>query len=243
MIDLHFHCFPGIDDGPESWEAAVALCRAAAAEGTKTIVATPHVLRDPWLNEDPAVRDQMLLKLNTLLGGTPAVLAGCEVWFTGDLVELAEKGEAGPLTRLNRQGYLLVEFAPGHVPQSAEAAFHELVLLGVTPVVAHPERNLVLARDAERLASLVERGAVAQVTAASLLGELGRPAMVACEEFFRRGLVHLVASDAHSMEKRPPRLKAARERVRKSWGAEAEEALFVSNPKAVVEGKPLGWPV
>ena len=60
MIDLHFHCLPGIDDGPDSWDEAVALCRQAAAEGTTSIVATPHVLRDGWLNEDPRERDELI---------------------------------------------------------------------------------------------------------------------------------------------------------------------------------------
>jgi len=40
MIETHFHCLPGVDDGPENWDAAVALCRAAAAEGTTTLIAT-----------------------------------------------------------------------------------------------------------------------------------------------------------------------------------------------------------
>jgi tyrosine-protein phosphatase YwqE len=46
MIELHFHCLPGIDDGPPGWDEALALCRAAAADGVETIVATPHVLRE-----------------------------------------------------------------------------------------------------------------------------------------------------------------------------------------------------
>ena len=69
MIDLHFHCLPDVDDGPEDWDQAVALCRAAAAEGTTILIATPHVLRDPWLNDDPAVRDRLILRLNALLEG------------------------------------------------------------------------------------------------------------------------------------------------------------------------------
>ena len=95
MIETHFHCLPEIDDGPEDWDEAVALCRAAAAEGTTTLIATPHVLRDPWLNEDPAVRDRLILKLNALLEGKPSVLAGCEYYFSADAVELVERGSGG----------------------------------------------------------------------------------------------------------------------------------------------------
>lgn len=241
MIDLHFHCLPGIDDGPEDWEQAVALCRAAAADGTRTLVATPHVLREGWLNEDPAVRDQLVLKLNTLLGGRPSVLAGCEYAFSSDAVELLERGGAGPLTTLNRSRYLLLEFLPGPLPPSTGAILHELGLMDVVPVIAHPERNRRFAGDPARLAKLVARGALVQITAGSLLGDFGYGPYEACEEFFRRGLVHLVASDAHSVSRRPPRLKPARERVRRDWGAEAEAGLFEANPAALLRSEPLPW--
>ena len=241
MIDLHFHCLPGIDDGPETWDEAVQMCREAAAEGTTSIVATPHVLRDGWLNDDAAARDALILRLNTLLGGQPSVLPGCEFWYSSDVVDLVEKGASGPLTCVNRSRYLLVEFAPLVVPASAEADFHELGVLNVVPVVAHPERNLVFARSPERLESLVARGAIAQLTAGSFLGEFGKLAQSAATEFVRRGLAHVVASDAHSLAVRPPRMAAAREKVRATFGAEAEEGLFEANPGAIVRNEPLPW--
>jgi protein-tyrosine phosphatase len=82
-----------------------------------------------------------------------------------------------------------------------------------------------------------------QVTAGSLLGDFGTAPFDACEEFFRRRLIHLVASDAHSLDRRPPRLAAARERVRKDWGEDAAKGLFESNPRAVLDSEPLCWPV
>ncbi len=241
MIDLHFHCLPEIDDGPEDWEKAVALCRAAAAQGTTTLVATPHVLRSEWLNDDPGVRDGLILKLNTMLEGRPSVLAGCEYFFSSDAIELVERGNGGPLTGLNRSRYLLLEFPPGPMPPGTESIFHEISLLEVTPVVAHAERNRLLANNPERLAALVARGALVQVTAGSLLGDFGSGPLAACREFFRRRLVHLVASDAHSIDRRPPRLAAARERVRRDWGREAENGLFEANPRAVLRSEPVPW--
>lgn len=239
MIDLHFHCLPGIDDGPYDWDESVALCRHAAAEGTTTIVATPHVLREGWLNEDPRERDELLLKLNTMLGGQPTVLPGCEYFFSADAVELWEQGAAGPLSGLNRTAYLLVEFPGSSVPRSAGDVIHELAVIGVTPVIAHPERNLQLVREPELLESLVRKGAITQITASSLLGEFGRAALAAAGDFFRRGLVHVVASDAHNLDRRPPRLAAARERVRRDWGEETEQLLFDVNPRAIIAGTPV----
>jgi protein-tyrosine phosphatase len=241
MIEVHFHCLPGIDDGPADWDEAVALCRAAAADGTTTLVATPHVLRDPWVNDDPAARDKAVIQLNGLLGGEISIVAGCEYYFSSDAVELVEKGGRGPLIGLNRSRYLLLEFAPTGIPAGTDAMFHEISLLGVTPVIAHPERSRFFAETPARLQDLVSRGAVVQITAGSLLGDFGVGALAACQDFFRRGLVHVVASDAHSLNRRPPRLAAARRWVRKSWGRAAEANLFEGNPRAIIASDPLTW--
>ena len=241
MIDLHFHCLPGVDDGPADWAEALELCRLAAADGVTRIVATPHVLRDPWWNEDRAARQALIDELNGKLGGKPEVVAGAEVWFTDALVEHAEAGERGPFSTLAGSRYLLVEFPPGYVAPGAAAAFHELSVMGIVPVVAHPERNLVFAREPGRLAELVEAGAIGQVTAGSLTGEFGRSARAAAEGMIGDGLAHFVASDAHDPKRRPPRMAAARERARKLWGAEVEAGLFDANPAAVVADRELPW--
>ena len=298
MIDIHFHCLPGIDDGPRDWDEAVALCRAALADGIDTIVATPHVLRDSWLNEDPAARDRLLMELNSLLGGKPEVLPGCEYFFSSDAVELWEMkskrsakprrsvkplesavrklesatglassissalpeiaapkpppllrrestsrspktGVASPLTGLNGTNHLLVEFPATRLPESAEAVFFELSLIGVIPIIAHPERNLVFVERPEKLARLVSLGARAQITAGSLIGLFGRAAQQACDDFFSRSLVHIVASDAHSTRRRPPQLAEAREIVKKNWGTDAEARLFDINPSLLIQNQPL----
>ena len=194
-----------------------------------TIIATPHVLREAWLNEDQSARDQLILELNTRLGGHPAILPGCEYFFSADAVDLWQLGANGPLTGLNRSSFLLVEFPATQIPTSAEAVFHELSLLGVTPVIAHPERNLVFAEQPDRLARFVELGAMAQVTAGSILGDFGRRAQASCDEFFNRGLVHFVASDAHSVQRRPPKLAAANDAVSTRWGRDAASQLFARN--------------
>jgi protein-tyrosine phosphatase len=235
MFEIHFHCLPGIDDGPRDWEQSLELCRAAAADGVETIVATPHVHREPWNNNDPRVIDRLVLELNTRLGGFPKIVPGCEVLFSADLVELWEKGAHGPLIGLNRGPYLLVEFPATSIHPQGEAVIHELTLLGITPVIAHPERNLALVREPERLERLTALGAAVQITAASLLGNLGRTCEMVAGDFIDRGLVRFVASDAHSIDRRPPRLSAARQRVREIWGEDVETQLFDLHPRLLIE--------
>lgn len=236
VIDIHFHCLPGIDDGPRNWDEAVALCKAAAANGVTTIVATPHVLReDIWINDDPAARGALIDELNRRLGGTPKIVPGCEYFFSSDAVDLCRP--AGPLTMLNNSSYLLVEFPATRLPEAAESVFHELCVMGITPVVAHPERNLVLASQPEKLRRLIEIGAIAQVTAGSITGEFGKAALAAANEMIKLGLVHVIASDSHSLNRRPPRMAEARERLRQKWSAELETALFEANARAIIDGE------
>lgn len=216
-------------------------CRAAARDGIETIVATPHVLREPWINDDPNEIDRRLLELNNALGGEPRILPGCEYMFGPDAVELASLGAEGPLVTLARGNCLLVEFETLTVPSNTRSALYEWTLLGITPVIAHPERNRVFQQMPERLAELVDLGCVAQVTAMSLTGQFGAAAQKSCQELFRRGLVHLVATDAHSLGRRAPVLSAARHWVRREWGSDAERGFFVDNPAAVLRAEPLPY--
>lgn len=233
MIDLHFHCLPGIDDGPKTWDEAVALCRAAAAQGTTDIIATPHVLRDPWLNESRADRDALIAELNDRLGGEPAIHAGCEFFFAADAYELWQMGADGPLVGLNGSMSLLIEFPATSIPREARAVLHELVVAGVTPVIAHPERNLVFASDPAALQRLVDQGAQSQITAASLTGHFGKAAEDAATRLIDLGLGHVVASDAHSRTRRPPALAAARQVIEEKWGYERAVLLTDTAPRAI----------
>jgi protein-tyrosine phosphatase len=232
MLDIHFHCLPAIDDGPDSWDDAMALCRMAYEEGSTTIIATPHVLRDPWLNEDSLRRQQLVDELNDRLQGRPNVIGGSEVYYSADLVDLWEQSDV--LTPLAGGRHLLIEFPSTDVPKSVESVFHELVLLGITPVVAHPERNLHFATSPDRLRNLVERGAKTQITAGTLLGHFGSRALDSAMRFHDLGLVHFIASDAHSIQKRWPCLATARRRVEELWGHEEATQIFDENVRAVV---------
>ena len=238
MIDIHFHCLPGIDDGPEEWNEAVALCRAALADGVETIVATPHVLRHPWINEDRAALESLVRELNQRVGGSPRVVPGCEYFFSGDAIELWELGDSSPLIGLNGGKHLLMEFPATLVPANAESVIHELTIHGVTPVIAHPERNGHFMQNPARLRRMVAMGAITQVTAASVSGDFGRRAQAAADELVRLELVHCVASDSHSTSKRPPRMTAARERVTAQWGADLADELFERAPAAIVGALP-----
>ena len=104
-----------------------------------------------------------------------------------------------------------------------------------------PERNTVLQSKPELVAAMARAGVKMQVTTGSLTGEFGEEARTAAAQWLRAGFVHFMATDAHNLAKRPPRFRAARQQVVELCGEPVAQALFVDNPRAVVEGRGLPY--
>jgi protein-tyrosine phosphatase len=202
MIDLHTHVLPGIDDGPETIEGSVALARAAAAAGIRTLVATPHV---SWhYPNDADTIAPLVAQVNGRLAEEQVeieVLTGGEIAMT----RLAAL-EPHQLSRLGLGGgeWLLVEppFTP--VATGLDALIMDLLHSGRRVLLAHPERCPALHRDPDMLRALVGAGVLTSITAGSLVGRFGGEVRRFALDLAREGLVHNVASDAHDTTRRPP---------------------------------------
>ena len=77
VIDLHCHILPGLDDGPADMAGSLELAQAAAAAGTRTITATPHIREDVFqlllgLCPAPAFLDRAKRQIAPLPIGTEA---------------------------------------------------------------------------------------------------------------------------------------------------------------------------
>ena len=239
MIDIHHHCLPGIDDGPADWDEAISQCRMAEAEGIDTIIATPHVRRGPWMNEDRRFLQKLTLELNQRLEGRPRVVLGCEYFFSHDILDVLD-GEQGILP-LAGSRYILVEFPSMSVPPRINEVLHEIILRGWIPVIAHPERNFVFQEKLGLLRHLIEQGVRLQVTAGSIDGEFGAGSRKASIAMLDAEMVHFIATDAHNASRRPPRVRKTRATVEKRWGLDRERALFEENPRALLEQQPLPY--
>jgi protein-tyrosine phosphatase len=203
VIDLHCHILPALDDGALDLDDSVDMARQAEADGVETVCATPHIRHD----HDVAI-GELPVRVEALNAELARRGVGVRVVLGGEVAETALPGLAdGELRAVSLGGggrWILLEPAPGPLDDSLAAAVGELARRGFRSVIAHPERHID--RDFEsRLAQLVDREALVQVTAEML--EDGEPAML---ELARRGLIHLVGSDAHSSRAgRPIRLSGA----------------------------------
>ena len=235
MIDLHSHILPRLDDGTVSAEEAREVARAALADGVEVMAATPHVRAD-----FPTTPEQMERGVEELRADFEREGIALEV-VPGGEVELDWLGSLSPdeLERftLGQTGrYLLVEFPYFGWPLPLEAAIHSLRRSGVTPILAHPERNADVQERPERLEAAVSAGALIQVTAGSLEGNVGRAARRAARRLLALELVHVIASDAHS----PLVRSAGLSRARAAVGDEGLAAYLLEEaPAQILAGEPV----
>lgn len=196
MVDLHSHILPGVDDGARDFEESVEVAIAAVLDGTEIMAATPHVRDDFPTAAD--TMERLLLELNQILrekGIELEVLGGAEI-----AIQNLQTLGADDLRRFGLGGnphYLLVEFPYFGWPLSLETEIWKLKRRGITPVIAHPERNPQVQEAAQQMAPLVAAGALVQLTAASVDGRLGRRCRNTSQELIAAGHAHLIASDAH----------------------------------------------
>jgi protein-tyrosine phosphatase len=231
VIDLHCHVLPGIDDGPETIEDSLALARAAAAAGTRTIVATPHVSwRYP--NESATIA-RLARELNERLsseGIELEILTGAEIAMTR-----CSEIEADELLRLTLAGGPWVLLEPPFSPMATglDGVVAQLLSSGHRVLLAHPERCPAFHREPEALEALVRGGALSSITAGSLVGRFGGQVRRFARRLMADGLVHNVASDAHDALKRPPGVQA--ELLQAGLG-ELSEWLTLDVPRAILSG-------
>jgi protein-tyrosine phosphatase len=239
VIDLHCHLLPGVDDGPRTLEASIALCRVAVDDGTRTLVATSHVNGDY-----PDVTAAVIVE-QTAVVNRAVRAAGLDLSVrTGAEVALSRAGELSDseldLLTLGGGGYILLELpwtSAASGPMSALSAFAQR---GYGIVLAHPERSPMLQRDRALVAELAQAGMLCCLDAASLSDRAERHIRSAAWQLLADGLVHAIASDCHDAERRPPRLSSMLARA--GLSADQIEYFTCAGPGAILAGEAVPPP-
>ena|ERR1700676_1548196 len=236
LFDIHFHLLFGVDDGPRTLEESLALAEASIKDGVTHVVATPHSNHEFAFR--PELNRKRLAELNDRLGGRLTLGLGCDFHLSYDNLEDLRVDRSK--YTINGNQYLLVEFANSSIPAATTDILYEMQLTGVIPIITHPERNPILVHKPQRLAEFLRGGCLVQVTASSLTERFGKRAKAMSFDLLRKNWVHFIASDAHSMEGRPPALSEAYQILEKEFGRETADRLCIGNPSAAFHGNPLG---
>lgn len=238
MYDLHCHILPGVDDGSKSIEESIKMAKLAVSEGITHILVTPHHQKQDWINE----KETVVQRVNNLQAELDdrnidlTLFPGQEVSLYGDLLDDIEKDKI--LYTDEGNTYILVEFPTGVIPHYAERLFYELQSKGKTPIIVHPERNHAIIEHPNRLKNLIDKGALAQLTAASYTGKFGKKIEKLSKQLIEANLVHFIASDAHNSTNRKFHMKKAYEKLSKEYGR-SKRNEFHQTTKDLLNGEPI----
>ena len=205
LVDLHCHILPGIDDGAKNLDVSMALLNKEIRDGVAGIVFTPHFHYERISVEDfAAKRKAAFLKVAKAAreNGLPlAAKMGAEVYFTTALPSLDLS-----VLAFAKSNYILIEFPTTCHPAGIDETLYGVRQRGYTPILAHVERYPFVAEDPTLLYNWVSEGCLAQINASGLLRECRTAHCL--QKLLDWNLVHLLCTDAHSMDTRPPNLAA-----------------------------------
>jgi protein-tyrosine phosphatase len=235
VIDLHCHMLPGIDDGAVDLDTALDMARIAVADGITLTACTPHIYPGLYENEAEGIRRAVgAFRHQVTDAGIPLELTyGADIQLVPELVE---RLKCGAFPTLHGTRYFLFEPPHHTVPARFIESVFDAVASGYVPVITHPER-LTWLDDAHYgwFVQAAQQGAWLQVTAGALTGRFSKRAKYWGERMLDDGIVHILATDAHAADRRPPLLAEGRKIAAKWLGEEEADRLVEQRPRAVIE--------
>jgi protein-tyrosine phosphatase len=236
LIDIHAHILPAVDDGPDTIEESIEICKVAANDGIKTIVATPHSRDGVYEAESDEILktvEDLNLKLKENEVGVE-ILPGAEIHIHEGLVESIKEGKT--LTINNGGKFILFELPFVFIPPGTDKFIFNLKVNGIVPILAHAERISAFQKSPELLEQLVNIGARVQINAHGLTKRANPKERKCAEWLLKNRLVHFIASDTHSLKGRPPILSEAVKCASRIVGEEEARALVCHNPEQIING-------
>lgn len=234
MIDLHTHILPGIDDGAPSLEESLVMADMAVSSGVNTIVATSHgcsnnVNTQRYWDAYQQLKDALEERHIPL-----KLISGMEIFLTEDALKAIENKS---LLSINNTKYLLVEFDFEEEAWVAEYYLQMLKEAGYHPIIAHPERYHFMQRDPSLAYYWVQQDYVLQANKDSILGRFGTGCQRLVIELLNHNLIQVVASDAHGIRRRTPRMNGIEALLRNEFSPLYANMFLNENPERIIQGE------
>ncbi|WP_445776336.1 tyrosine-protein phosphatase [Shewanella sp.] len=235
MIDLHCHILAGIDDGAKSVDEALALIALAEQQGVSRMVATPHIHLGIFDNNLQTINTAYAVLADAVRqsGLSVELYAAAEVRIAPEIPLFIEQQKLPFLGRYNNHDVLLLELPSSHIPAGTDKLVNWLLARNVLPMIAHPERNRELQSHPERINAFVQAGCLLQLTASSLLGDMGASAKYLSEDWIKQRVYSIVASDCHSIKRRPPKMAEAIQLITELTAVDYAEQIGTVTPKLI----------
>jgi protein-tyrosine phosphatase len=236
MIDLHCHLLPGIDDGPDTLDQSLELCRIAVADGTTHAVVTPHIHPGRWENNRASIAQQCASLQEALASHNIPLQLGfaAEVRLTDQIMQQIADNDIPFYGEVDGYNIMLLEFPHGHMIPGSENLAQWLLNQGIRPLIAHPERNKQLMKDAAQLQPFIDMGCWLQLTAGSVTGGFGKTAQAIALQLLEDDAVTVLASDGHNNKARQPVLMQTFDYVVQHYGKDRAWRLMQNMPATIV---------
>lgn len=235
MIDLHTHILPSLDDGPHDLEEAMAMVKQSVLSNVTAVLATPHIYEEPSDAYLKKIQMQYAL-LKTAIAKEKIVMdlyLGAEIYIHPNLLAMVKKY---PQLTMNQSGrHVLIEFPSRELPLYSETVIYQTAVQGCVPVMAHPERCQDIQKNPRLLIGYIQKGALMQMDAGSLLGHYGRRVKKTAKYCLKNNLVHIIASDLHSSHMNTHPLVEVRKAALKIIDENTFEKMVMTLPESIVK--------
>lgn len=243
MIDIHSHIVFDVDDGPDTLEESLALIKESYSQGVRTIVSTSH--RRKGMFETP--EEKIFANFSVVKEEVEKIYDDLTLCFGGELYysnDIPEKLSKNQVPRMNGTRFALVEFSMTTPWKEIHTGLSQVLMQGVTPIVAHIERYNALEFNKGRVKELIDMGCYTQINSshvlkAKLFGDKYKVFKKRARYFLEENLVHCVASDMHNTGERKPYMKEAYQIIFKDFGKKRAHDLFKDNPQTLLENNYL----
>ncbi len=243
MIDIHSHIVFDVDDGPDTLEESLALIKESYSQGVRTIVSTSH--RRKGMFETP--EEKIFTNFSVVKEEVEKIYDDLTLCFGGELYysnDIPEKLSKNQVPRMNGTRFALVEFSMTTPWKEIHTGLSQVLMQGVTPIVAHIERYNALEFNKGRVKELIDMGCYTQINSshvlkAKLFGDKYKVFKKRARYFLEENLVHCVASDMHNTGERKPYMKEAYQIIFKDFGKKRAHDLFKNNPQTLLENNYL----
>jgi protein-tyrosine phosphatase len=195
-VDMHSHLLPGIDDGLQTIEDTITYIKALQAIGYKKLICTPHILNGVHNNSPETILPLLAIVQKALQQQEVNVeLAAAAEYMIDDVFEQRLK-DGKPLLTFGDQ-YILVEMSYMAEATNLYIVVYELIIKGIQPILAHPERYTYFHRHFERYYDIKNRNVLFQVNLLSLSGYYGKYVKQIAERLIKEKMVEFIGTDMH----------------------------------------------
>ncbi len=197
-VDMHSHLLPGIDDGLKTVEQSVQFIKELKELGYQKLICTPHILSDLYPNTPQTIMPKLALVKQALAdaGVDIKIDAAAEYMIDPDFAQIVDKSKKEDFLTI-AVDYILVEMSYLAPTPVFEQTIFNLTMLGLKPILAHPERYSYYHSTFEQYERFKDLGCKLQVNLLSLSGGYGPGVKKTAEKLFKNEMVDFLGTDMH----------------------------------------------